>query len=235
MVTEQEPTITSEILPPALAEILKPQETAIIVVDVMNAYFDQQETLAKLVHSGTTELDKTAKKISEFLDESRKYPIATHVFTRMVERPDAMPENYRYKMAEVDETPALVEVGGSGWNYYTVAPQEGDHEITKTHYNAFTDTNLHDHLQQKRVKTVVIIGGYGSRCVASTAIVAADVYGYNVFVPKDLVANLDSPEKQDPNWVDELPAFLQAHDIVWGYTPNSKAILNTWQQSSKTQ
>lgn len=228
MRTEQhESTKTTEILSPALVEILKPQETAIIVVDVMNSYFDQNEILAKtVVHSGTTYLQETAKKIGEFLEASRKYPIATTVFARMIERPDAMPENFRYKMEEVDDTPPLVEVGGPGWNYYGVAPREGDHEVTKVHYNAFTGTDLDKHLKAKGVKTLVIIGGYGSICVASTAIVAADTLGYNVVIPKDLVANLDKNRS-------EVPAFLQAFDSAWGYARSSEAILNTWGKSSK--
>lgn len=203
----------------------------------MNAYFDPNEILPRLVNSGTTKLDKTAERIREFLHASRKYHVATHVFAKMIERPDAVPVNYSYKMENVDDTPPLVEVGGSGWGYYKVEPQEGDHEIVKTHYNAFTDTDLHDHLQAKGVKTLIIVGGYGSICVAATAIVAADVYGYNVFVPRDLIANLDSSQKQNEDIVsvDEVAGFLQALDTAWGYATTSEKILNTWKQSSTEQ
>lgn len=231
MVLENELGNTRETLSPKLAEILKPEQTGIIVVDVMRAYFDSNEILPQLVQSGTTKLDATAKRIKEFLEITRKYPIATRVFTKMIERPDVMPENYRYKMEKVDDTPPLVEVGGSGWDYYEVQPQDKDHQITKTHYNAFSGTDLYNHLQSKGVKTLVIVGGYGSRCVASTAIVAADVYGYHVVVPRDLIANLDSPERSNQkDWVNEIPGFLQALDVVWGYAPSSKAILSAWER-----
>lgn len=230
--SEQEPN-KAETLSPALTEIIKPQQTAIIVVDVMDAYFNQNAVLPRLVNSDTTKLDATAKKIKAFLEATRKYPLAAYVFTKMVERPDAMPANYAYKMEEVDDTPPLVEVEGSGWDYYEVQPQEDDHQVTKNHYNAFSDTNLDDYLKSKGVKSLVIVGGYGSRCVASTAVVAADVYGYHVFVPRDLIANLDSSEKPyEGEWVDEIPGFLQALDAIWGYAPTSQAILNTWQQLS---
>lgn len=222
----------AETLSAQLAEIIHPQKIGIIVVDAMDAYFKSDAMLPQMVGSGTKRLQQTAQDIKLFLEASRQYPIATHVFTKMIERPDAMPDHYRFKM-EMENTPPLVEVNGSGWSYYVVKPQSQDYEITKTHYNAFTDTNLHKHLQEKGVKSLVIVGGYGSRCVAATAIVASDVLGYNVFIPRDLIANLDSAEKPDPNWVDEIPAFLQAFDTVWGYTPSSQAILNTWKQLSK--
>ena len=90
---------------------------------------------------------------------------------------------------------------------------------------------MHEHLQQRGVRTLVIIGGYGSRCVAATAIVGADVYGYNVFVPKDLIANLDEPDTTSTRGgVDEIPGFLQALDTIWGYAPNSGSILRTWER-----
>jgi nicotinamidase-related amidase len=222
-----------EVLPLALAEILKPNETAIMVIDAQDAYFRPDAVLPQLAGAGTTRLEEVAPKIKHFLDESRKLPIAATVFTRMIERPDAMPPNYRYKMEKVDGTPPLVEVDGAGWNYFGgIEPEEGDHQITKVHYNPFTNTNLHELLQQKGAKTLILTGGYGSRCVASTAVVAADVYGYNVVVPNDLIANLDSPD--NPNALggeaDEVKAFLQALDAVWGYAPSSQAILNTWKE-----
>jgi len=232
---EEEPPRTIETLPPELAEIIKPEETAIIVVDVMDAYFDRGAVLPQFVGAGTTQLEAAAKRIREFLDTSRQYPIAATVFARMIERPEVMPANFRYKMTVTDDVPPLVEVDGPGWDYHGVQPQPGDHEISKTHYNAFTDTDLHQHLQERGVKTVVLIGGYGSRCVAATAIIAADVYGYHVFVPNDLIANLDSSNAAGGTntRIDEIPGFLQALNAVWGYSPSSAAILGTWEQSSR--
>jgi nicotinamidase-related amidase len=223
---------TSKGLPPTIVKLLDPSETAIIVIDVMDAYFNKNAILPQLVGSTTTKLEAVAQKIDTFLSTARQYNLATVVFTKMVERPETMPKNYRYKMEEVEGTPSLVEENGPGWNYFQVQPQQEDFEIIKRHYNAFTDTALHAHLQEKRVKTIILVGGYGSRCVASTAIVGADVYGYNVFVPKDLVANLDSADIPiDGEWANEVKGFLQALNAIWGYAPSSEAILNVWNQT----
>lgn len=219
---------TEEILLPEIAELLKPEHTAIIVVDVMDAYFSADSELARLVGFSTTKLDQTAKKIREFLEEARKYKPAAVVFTRMIERPDSLPPNLAKKM-ETDKTPALVEVNGPGWDYYEVAPQEGDHEITKRHYSSFQETNLDDYLKRKDVTSVIVVGGYGSRCVARTADDASDVFGYHTFVLPDLIANPDTPDVPgNSRAVDEIPGFVQRFGVILGYTPNSQTVLKTW-------
>lgn len=202
----------------------------------MDAYFNENAVLPQLVNAGTKKLDETADRIKEFLAKSRKFPVATTVFTRMVERSDMMSENYRYKMAEVDDTPPLVEKDGPGWDYYKVKPQPGDHEVTKTTYSAFKRTGLKEYLESKGVKTVILVGGYASRCVAATAFEAADE-GFHVVIPEDLVANLDDPDvkDQESGWVDEKQAFLQANRAILGYSPSSSVILNTWEGSQQSE
>lgn len=220
--------VGEQLLSPQLAEMLKPQQTGIIVVDVMNSYFSGDGVLAKMIGFDTTVLDATAKKIKAFLEAAREHSPATVVFTRMLERPDAVPPNLARKM-EIGDTPPLVEENGPGWDYYEVSPLPDDHEITKTHYNSFTGTDLDAHLRSKGVSSLIVVGGYGSRCVARTAESAADDFGYNTFVPPDLIANPDSLDKPGIAPVaDEIAGFLQSFDIILGYTPQSQAILNAW-------
>lgn len=204
---EQEVNV-KETLPPQLAEILKPQQTGIIVVDVMDAYFSRGGALAQLVGFDTTALDAAAERIKGFLEEARKFSPATVVFTRMIERPDSLPPNLARKM-ELGDTPPLVVKDGPGWSYYGVTPLPGEHQIEKVHYNAFTGTDLNEHLQSKGVSSLIVVGGYGSRCVARTAESAADDYGYDTFVPPDLIANPDSLDKPgNAPAVDEIPGFF---------------------------
>lgn len=232
MTLEAEFSGRPESLSPELAELIKPAQTGIIVVDVMDSYFSQDAVLPKMVGFTTRELDAAAKRIKEFLEQARKYKPATVVFTRMVERPDAMLPNLAKKM-EMEDTPPLVEVNGAGWGYYEVSPEEGDLQITKTHYNAFVDTSLYSHLQEKGVKSVIVVGGYGSRCVARTAGAAADDYGFHTFVPKDLIANPDSVDIPGASrGVDEIAGFLQGFEIILGYAPNSRSILQAWESVS---
>jgi nicotinamidase-related amidase len=217
-----------ETLDPRVAETLKPEETAIIVIDVMDGYCDPEAPLPKYLRENAgatlTALDQAADRIVSFLAASRKVPVSTTIFTRMVERPDTSPPNLRLKM-EVDEAPPVAEKDGQGWAYYKVHPEQGDHEIVKYSYDSFIGTDLDEHLKTHGVKTVVIMGGYASVCVESTARTAAQL-GYNTFVPADLTADPGPPS--NPQTPDIVRAKLDAINNVMGYMPMSSTILDVW-------
>jgi len=99
--------------------------------------------------------------------------------------------------------------------------EEGDKQVLKFHYNAFTETPLKDYLMQNGTTTLVITGAYTSRCVDATAVVASDVFGYDVFVARDLVGVPRAfSAEQDP--------ILERIDSIFGYVVNSQDILNAW-------
>ena len=213
-----------------VAATLKPEETAIVVVDVMDGYCSPKAPLpefyVKNFGANFTELDRAADRMVVFLDASRKYPIATTVFVRMVERPETMLPNIRLKM-EIEKYPPVAEKGGLGWNYYKVKPQAGDHEIVKYSYDSFLGTDLNKYLKKHGVKTVIIIGGHASVCVDTTARTAAQL-GYNTFVPADLTADMDFPnESQTP---DSIRKRLDTINGVMGYMPLSSTILRIWEK-----
>jgi len=213
-----------------VSNVLKPEETAIIVVDVMDGYCNPEEPLPKFLEKTTgvnfIDLDKAAESIVTFLAASRKYPIATTVFVRMVERPENLPISIRLKM-EIDGIPPTVVQGGQGWNYYKVKPFSGDYEIIKYRYDSFMGTDLDNHLKKHNVKTVIIVGGHASICVDSTARTASQL-GYHTFVPADLTADpgvLDNPQTPDV-----IRKHLETIDSLMGYMPLSSTILNVWEK-----
>lgn len=216
---------TSDTLSPELQELLKPSITGLIVVDVQKGYFYANSSpLAKLTETKTTQLEQTAQKIDDFIKISRKYNLASIVFVRMEENPDVMAPNFAAIMKRRG-TPALTKKGDVSYEYYIVSPEKEDKEVEKVTYSSFEGTDLHEHLQEKGIQTVIIVGGYGSVCVDATAQSAAN-RGYNVFIPNDLVADLDTPENGGE--ADELSAFMHRFKKIYGETPSSYSILNTW-------
>lgn len=206
-------------LTPELKELLSPNQTAVIIVDVQGAYCDPTEVLPTLLNSDTDDLQEMARKLTGFVNNARNAG-ATIVWTRMAEHPDHVPENIRLKM-QVDNTPPIATPDTPGFEYYNVKPQEGDIEIVKTHYNSFDGTNLDEQLRERGIKTVVLTGGYASRCVQATAFGAADSRGYNLFVPDDLVG---VPRK----FATEKQAMLSVVDGIIGYVVPSEDITNVW-------
>lgn len=63
-------------------------------------------------------------------------------------------------------------------------PAPDDLLITKTSMDSFVSTDLHERLQRRRVRSVVVTGVYTDACVESTARNAAEL-GYRVFVASD--------------------------------------------------
>lgn len=220
-----------ETLSQELQDLLHPNITGLIIVDVQKGYFSAPNSpLAQLTGASTTHLEKAAYKINDFIENSRKYNLASIVFARMEENPEVMSSNFAAKMRRRG-TPALTKKGEESYEYFVVSPQESDKEIEKILYSSFEGTDLHEHLQEKGIKTVIIIGGYGSVCVDATAQSAANK-GYNVFIPHDLVADLDTPENGSET--DELSAFMHRFRKIYGETPSSHAILSTWENTSQT-
>ena len=216
-------------LDPRVSKILNPEETAILIIDVMDGYCDLREPLPKFLEKNLgmnfTELDKVADRIVDFLAASRKYPIATTVFVRMIERPESSPPSIRLKM-EVEGYPPVAVKDGQGWDYYKVKPQRGDFEITKYNYDAFLNTDLDEHLKSLNVKTVIIVGGHASVCVDTTARASAR-RGYHTFVPADLTA--DPGQHGETQTPDTIRKRLDTINSVMGYMPLSSTILQTWE------
>jgi len=215
---------------PRICEILKPEETAIIVVDVMDGYCNPEEPMPKFLQKTTgvnfNDLDKAADSIVKFLATSRKYPIATTVFVRMVERPDTLPPSIRLRL-EIDGTPPTTTKDGQGWNYYKVKPLSTDYEIVKYRSDAFMGTDLDKHLRVHDVKTVIITGGHASICVDTTARTAAQL-GYHTFVPADLTADPGLPD--NPQTPDVIRKHLDTINSYMGYMPVSSTILEVWEK-----
>ncbi|MEY8712785.1 hydrolase [Mangrovibacter phragmitis] len=70
-----------------------------------------------------------------------------------------------------------------------MAPQAGDITVTKHSWGAFSNTPLHDELQQRGVTQVIVVGVATSIGVESTARQAYEL-GYNVALAVDAMADL---------------------------------------------
>lgn len=221
-VEQQTPPPEGRKLTPELKELLKPGKTAVIVVDVQGAYCDPNEVLPTLLHSDTDELQEMAERLSEFVDKAREAGV-TIVWTKMAEHPDHVSPNLSFKM-RVDDTPPISTPDTPGFDYYKVTPREGDIEIVKSHYNSFDGTNLDDQLKERDIQTVVLVGGYASRCITATGFGAADTRDYNLFVPNDLVA---VPRRFES----EKAAALSVIDTTIGYVVPSADIASVWSEN----
>lgn len=219
-------------LVPEQVEMLKPGRAALIVVDPQKSYMDPNEILAKkIAKSTTTALDEVSQRLPKFIDSAREAGVPV-VWTRMIENPNFMSPNFQKKMT-IEDTPPISTPDTPGFEYIgqglddsdpksRIKPEEGEKEITKITYNAFTGTDLDEYLKSKGITTLVVVGAYTSRCVQATVTLAADHFGYDVFIPQDLVGMLDNDGfEQDPS--------LNSMGTILGYVPYSKQIMEVWE------
>lgn len=97
-------------------------------------------------------------------------------------------------------------------------PAPGEPVITKTSYNAFTTTNLHQLLTQHGVREVIVCGIKTEQCCETTARLACDL-GYHVTFAIDATATfpLAHPDTLEGRPVEEIladPATLSTDEII---------------------
>ena len=205
-----------------LKKILNPKHTALLVIDIQKGYCDPNKGLPKVLHSDTDELQALIPRLKKFIKVARSYKVPI-IFTRMAEDPKMLQENLRVKM-KLENMPALTTPGKENFQYFDIKPNKEDKQIIKKHYNSFTGTDLDSYFKKKKINTLILTGAYTSRCVASTAIVASDVLGYNVFILSDLIGVPRAFES-------EPKGILSAINSILGYVVKSKDIKDAWSRN----
>jgi nicotinamidase-related amidase len=86
------------------------------------------------------------------------------------------------------------EYGTPGWQLHSsVTPQTGDVVIDKSSPNGFQDTPLHEELQGREIRKLVLVGMQTEYCIDATARRAAEL-GYQVVVVEDGHTTFDFEE-----------------------------------------
>jgi nicotinamidase-related amidase len=140
-------------------------ETALVVIDIQNFYFEQG--LVPL--TGSVEAARQARLVLEAF-RARKLPVF-HV--RHVPKSEAV----------VDGEPTNPQ--------YTIRPEvrpvAGEPVVTKRFANSFRETDLLDRLRAKGITTLVVVGMQTHMCVEAASRAATDL-GFKVIVVDDACA-----------------------------------------------
>ncbi|MBJ7550517.1 pyrimidine utilization protein B [Marinomonas ostreistagni] len=158
---------------------IKPSETALIVVDMQNAY----TTIEGYLDLAGFDVSATApvvKNINSAIELSRKAGIQV-VFLQngwdpqYVEAGGEGSPNWHKSNAlkTMRKNPELEGrfLAKGGWDYALVdelTPQEGDWVIPKTRYSGFFNTNLDSMLRARGIRNLVFTGIATNVCVEST-------------------------------------------------------------------
>lgn len=227
---------------PAMPEPLSIRfnETALIVVDMQNAYASKNGYLDKAgfdVSSTGPVIESTAKAIAA----ARKVGMPIVFFqngwdVKYTEAggpgsPNWYKSNALKTMRKQPELMGTLLAKGT-WDYEMVeelTPQEGDIVIPKTRYSGFYNTNLDSMLRSRGVRNLVFTGIATNVCVESTL---RDGFFLEYFgvVLADATHQAGSETIQDASlfniatffgWVSNVDDFCQTIDKASSFTPSS--------------
>jgi nicotinamidase-related amidase len=173
------------------------------------------EPLARLKNSTTNEITAAIPRIDSFIDYCREKNVPV-IWTQMIESPELSPENIANKMRS-GNTPAISSPGTPGFDFLGQIPKPNDKVIIKKYYDAFAETDLFEYLSSHSVVNVIIVGGYTSKCILGTSF-GANNHGLNVYIPTELVSNVDSE-------LNEAAVALEIIDGVLGYVVSVNDII----------
>lgn len=174
----------------ALAAMLDPATTALIVVDVQTDFASPDGLLGR-VGVDLSSVPPALARIQSLIAAARTAG-ATIAFMRVVTRPETDSDALKTLMLRkgMPGGEAICRIEDGGADYFGVAPEPGDIEIDKLLYNSFHGTDLDDQLRARGIDTVVMTGFSTDCCVDQTAR-AAFHFGYHVFIVSDATAAYD--------------------------------------------
>lgn len=174
-----------------LGEILDPDYSAVVVVDMQNDALLPEGKFAKAGNdiSGMT---KILPRCAGFIEAARRLSILV-IHVRTITLPNGRsdsPSWLRAKAGMSGETEWFLEGTWGAEFWEGCAPVPGEPVVTKHRSSAFKNTDLDQILHNNRIRTVVVIGEQTPGCVEATYRDAAYHDYYNVLI-EDCVAAFD--------------------------------------------
>lgn len=170
-----------------LAQMLRPESTALIVVDIQKDFAAPDGRLG-LVGVDLAPAEAAIDRIEPLIAAARAAG-ATVGFMRVVTSPESDGHALRTLMRRRGDPggEAICRADDGGADYYRLRPLPGDIEIEKRLYNSFHGTDLDAQLRARGIDTLVMTGLSTDCCVDATA---RDAFhrDYHVFVVKDACA-----------------------------------------------
>lgn len=216
----------------SLEKVLKPQNCALLVVDMQNRFCHPQEKFAK-EGKDIRPMQAVVPYIEKLMSAARSKNIPV-IFTKIYDDPKKLsnPGKRRYlKWVEIKEDPLVGPPENTfGAEFYKLEPKPQDTVIIKYDWSAFSGKDLQGKsletiLKDRGVTTLVIVGVKTEVCVGTTV---RDAYnrGYFVVVPKEAVGS---------DRLDLHQANLANFDPIYADVVDESKVEEIWSGTSKTE
>ncbi|MDF2942694.1 MAG: nicotinamidase-like amidase [Herbinix sp.] len=85
-----------------------------------------------------------------------------------------------------------LEINTKGWQiYHEIAPESGEMIFDKKYCSSFLKTGLKEYIDNKEIKTIILVGMQTEYCIDTTCKTAFE-HGYKVIIPKETNTTFDN-------------------------------------------
>jgi len=176
-----------------MKEFVELGKTAVVIVDMQNDYCSEKGYFAQNLGLNVDPIQTAAAKIKKFVEAARNKGLPI-IFTKMTEDKEHVAQNLKRKM-ELTHGDFFAKPGSWGHDLYEIVPENTDLVLEKNHFDAFTNPDLEKILKEKGIENLIVCGFTTIVCV-DTTVRSAFSKGFNIVLPKDLVATVGEREKQ---------------------------------------
>lgn len=166
-------------------EQIKPEETAVLVIDVQNDFCHPNGALWRTSSvAREMDFDEIIGNIERTLEEARTKNVDV-IFIQTVHSEWTDTSAWKRRKAYDAENPICL-YGTWGAELYRLGLQRGDLLVTKNRYSAFLGTNLDLVLRSRGIRNLALTGFMANVCVEATARDAFQL-NYLVYLLEDCV------------------------------------------------
>ena len=184
-----------------------PRSTALIVIDMQNAFVAEGATYERLRHAPCCPI-WNASLILRVNRACRSFGLNRTIVLPLGASAQIFPTTGKTKILEGPTSFELYE--------QMLQPKEGEYRVVKHKYDAFFETDLHSILRNNRIKTIIIVGTATNVCCEFTAR-SGFFRDYQVAFPSDCNASFDEGMHQ---------ASLKTIDMFFGRVMTSEELLD---------
>ncbi|MBW1932862.1 MAG: cysteine hydrolase [Deltaproteobacteria bacterium] len=208
-----------------LDEQVKPEHTALLIIDPQNDFCATNGAVVKLMGWDAARIQKAIKPLNSFILKARDLGVM-RIWTRSLVDPARARSSSRARSFVVDADARGIEFAkqgarGSDWYSELMKPLADEYVVTKYHYDAFADTDLELLLDARGIKTLLLTGFMTNVCVETTAR-HGYIKGYYVILLSDCT---------EAGTEEEYRATLYNIKTYFGKVASSAEIIKIWEMS----
>ncbi|MBI3092043.1 MAG: cysteine hydrolase [Candidatus Tectomicrobia bacterium] len=202
-----------------LAEIVKPEHTALLVIDMQNDFCAPGGYVQAVMGKDVSGAPRLAEIIMDLVEAARRLRIPPIWIQAIYDDHYLQPPMIAKRLPRGSEV-FCCRTGTWGADFFGVKPLPGEFIVQKHRFSGFNGTPLDNLLRDHGVKTIVTTGVTTNVCVESTL---RDGFfnGYYTVVPSDCVA-ANSPDLH--------ASSLKNIELFFGYISTSAELQELWER-----